>query len=139
MASATAGSLSTFSVDPILLEAIIDAVNGCLAMCDTQAKCVGASVVPTRDTGSVTENGVTSGVWHYFYPGQSGGHSDQWFTHDLAGPDPVDFSMWVNSPVAASITVNGVGPDDFYVRVWDMSPAVDNYFALEYFELAPAP
>ena len=92
------------------------------------------------DSGSVIEDGVSvSGGWHYFYPGQSGSHSDQVFTHDLAGPDPVDFSMWVNSPVAASITVSGVGADDFYVRVWDMSPARDNYFAIEYFELNEVP
>lgn len=91
------------------------------------------------DSGSVTENGGAGGAWHYFFPGQSGSESDQWFTHDLAGPSPVDFAMWVNSPVAASITVNGVGANDFYVRVWDMSPSADNYFAIEYFELVPTP
>jgi hypothetical protein len=91
------------------------------------------------DTGSVTENGTASGNWHYFYPGQSGPHSDQWFTKDLAGSNPVSFSMWVNSPVASSITVTSVGPGDFYVRVWDMSPSRDNYFAIDYFELSPLP
>ena len=56
------------------------------------------------DAGTVTENGIESGRWHFFYPGHSGPHSNQWFTHDLAGPSPIDFSMWPNSPVARSIT-----------------------------------
>jgi len=89
------------------------------------------------DSGTVTENGATSGAWHYFYPGQATADNDQVFTKDLAGLDPVDFSLWVNSPVTGSITVSGVGSDDFYVRVWDMSPSIDNHFAIEYFQLTP--
>jgi len=89
------------------------------------------------DAGIVTEDGIESGRWHYFYPGHSGPHSNQWFTHDLAGPDPIDFSMWPNGPVARSITVSGVGPGDFYVRLRDMSPGRNNSFAVESIELTP--
>jgi hypothetical protein len=92
------------------------------------------------DSGSVTENGVpTSGKWHYFYPGQSGPHGDQWHAHDLAGPEPVDFSMFPNTAVGSSVTVSGVAAGDFYVRVWDMSPSRDNFFTIEYFQLSPPP
>jgi len=90
------------------------------------------------DGGSVTEHGVsTSGKWHYFYPGHQGSHSDQWFTHDLAGPNPVQFSMWPNSPVGDYVTFSGIDQGEFYIRIWDLSPAKDNYFAIDYFELTP--
>jgi hypothetical protein len=89
------------------------------------------------DSGTVTEGGAPSGSWHYFFPGQNVPDSDEVFTRDLAGTNPIDFSLWVNSPVAGSITVSGVGSDDFYVRVWDMSPSIDNHFAIEYFQLIP--
>ena len=91
------------------------------------------------DSGRVTEHGTAGGQWHTFFPGQSGPHSDQSFAHDLAGPDPVDFFLWVNRPVASSITVEGVGEGDFYVRVWDMSPSRNNYLAIESFTLVPLP
>jgi len=91
------------------------------------------------DSGSVTENGIPGGRWHIFFPGQAGSHSEQSFTHDLAGPDPIEFSMWVNSPLAASITVKNVEAGDLFVRLWDMSPSRDNYFAVESFELTPLP
>ena len=54
MATATAEELNNVAADPILLKAIIDSVGGCLTMCDTEARCVGISSVPTRDPGSVT-------------------------------------------------------------------------------------
>ncbi len=54
MATATEGGISTFVADPVLLKATVDSVNSCLTMCDTQAKCVGVSCVPTRDPGNVT-------------------------------------------------------------------------------------
>ena len=63
------------------------------------------------DAGQVREDGISSGKWHYFYPGHNAAHSNQWFTHDLAGPNPVGFSMWPNSPVAPSITVSASDPD----------------------------
>ena len=94
------------------------------------------------DAGSLTENGVTISTvdnWHYFYPGHSGSHSDQWFTHDYSGANPIDFAMWPNSPVSTSITASGIGQGDFYIRLRDMSPDQGNYFSIEYFELAPIP
>jgi hypothetical protein len=45
--------------------------------------------------------------------------------------------MWPNGPVARSITVSGVGPGDFYVRLRDMSPGRNNSFAVESIELTP--
>ena len=63
----------------------------------------------SADGGSVVENDIEQGGWHYFYPGLAGVDNDRWFTHDLAGPRPIDFSMFPNTPVAGSITVSGVG------------------------------
>ena len=63
--------------------------------------------------GSVVENDVETGGWHYFYPGLTAADNDRWFAHDLAGPSPVGFSMFPNTPVAGSITVSGVGKEDF--------------------------
>ncbi|MFH1614771.1 MAG: Ig-like domain-containing protein [Planctomycetota bacterium] len=91
------------------------------------------------DSGTLTEYGVTTGKWHYFYPGHSGPQSNQWFTHDLAGSNPINFSMWPNSPVAAYITVSGISQGDLYIRIWDMSPSQNNYFMIDYFELTPLP
>jgi len=54
MPTATVDSLDTIAADPELLKSIVDAVDGCLAMCDTQAKCVGISTVPIQDPGTVT-------------------------------------------------------------------------------------
>jgi len=54
MATATAEELNTFAVDPVLLKAVVDSVGDCLTMCDTTAKCVGVSSIPTSDSGSVT-------------------------------------------------------------------------------------
>ena len=54
MATATLEQLNTLAADPILLEATIKGVESCLTMCDTQAKCVGVSTIPTRETGRVT-------------------------------------------------------------------------------------
>jgi hypothetical protein len=97
------------------------------------------------EASTLTENGAvitTEGNWHYFYPGHDvavGAHSNQWFTHDFSGPAPVDFSMWPNSPVSTSFTVSAIGQGDFYIKVRDISPAENNYFDIEYFELTPIP
>jgi hypothetical protein len=89
------------------------------------------------EAGRVTETGILSGRWHYFYPGHSGAHSDHWFTHDLAGPNPIDFAMWPNSPVSTSISISGVGEGEFYVRLRDMSPGKNNSFGIESIALTP--
>ena len=97
------------------------------------------------EAGRVTEHGIPSGRWHYFYPGHSGSDSDRWFAHDLAGSNPVDFSMWPNSPVSTEITissigrqnVSGVGQGDFYIRLRDMSPGENNSFSIESIALTP--
>jgi hypothetical protein len=98
------------------------------------------------DAGTVTENGempngekIVSGEWHYFYPGHAGDESNQSYSHDLAGPNPVEFSMWPNSPVAAGLTVAGIGPGDFFIRLRDLSPAENDYFKIKSFVLSPAP
>ncbi len=54
MATATDTGISTFAADPLLLKATVDSVQSCLTMCDTEARCVGVSSVPTRDPGNVT-------------------------------------------------------------------------------------
>lgn len=54
MATAAPEAIASFQTDPILLKSIVDAVESCLTMCDTEAKCVGMSTIPTRDPGSVT-------------------------------------------------------------------------------------
>ena len=53
MATATE-SLNEVGADPLLLGAIIDGVNGCMTMCETEVKCVGVSTVPTHNPGCVT-------------------------------------------------------------------------------------
>jgi len=47
-------ALSRFMADPIQANAIVTAVENCLAMCNTQARCGGLSSVPMRDPGTVT-------------------------------------------------------------------------------------
>jgi len=54
MSTVTAESLSVLAADDVFLKAIIDAVDGCLTMCDTEVRCVGVSTVPTRDPGNIT-------------------------------------------------------------------------------------
>lgn len=54
MATAALEKLDTLAADSVLLEAIINAVESCLTMCDTKAKCVGVSTIPMRETGRVT-------------------------------------------------------------------------------------
>ena len=54
MATVALEKLDTLAADPILLEATINGVESCLTMCDTKAKCVGVSTIPTRETGRVT-------------------------------------------------------------------------------------
>jgi chemotaxis protein CheX len=40
--------------DPVIVNAIVNAVNDCLTMCDIRAHCVGLATVPARDPGPVT-------------------------------------------------------------------------------------
>lgn len=54
MDTATSDLLASIGTEPVLLNAIVDAVHSCLGMCDTEAKCVGMSTVPSSDPGSVT-------------------------------------------------------------------------------------
>ena len=54
MASATTTTISSFAADPVLLKAIVDAVDSCLTMCDVHARCVGVSTIPTHDPGRIT-------------------------------------------------------------------------------------
>lgn len=57
MANAVMESLSgsdALGADPVLLKSMIDAVESCLTMCDTSARCVGISTIPSREPGEVT-------------------------------------------------------------------------------------
>ena len=54
MATATEAAFDTLSTDPVLLKSIISGVDSCLSMCDTTAKCVGISTIPTREPGKIT-------------------------------------------------------------------------------------
>ena len=55
MATATLEATSTeIPVDPKLVKAVVNSVNGGLVMCGAKARCVGIASVPYRDTGLVT-------------------------------------------------------------------------------------
>ena len=57
MATAAIDHLSTLGAigaDPVLLKSILDGVESCLTMCDTSARCVGVSTIPSREPGEVT-------------------------------------------------------------------------------------
>lgn len=54
MATASCVPANALTADPVQLKAIIHAVDSCLTMCDTRARCVGISTVPNRDPGRVT-------------------------------------------------------------------------------------
>jgi chemotaxis protein CheX len=51
---ATLPAINTFTADPVLLNAITDGVESAFTMCNIQARCVGISSIPTKETGSVT-------------------------------------------------------------------------------------
>lgn len=51
---AAVAGLEAFAADSTLIKAINDGVDSCLTMCDTTAKCVGMSTVPTQEPGRVT-------------------------------------------------------------------------------------
>ncbi|MFZ5831863.1 MAG: chemotaxis protein CheX [Planctomycetota bacterium] len=54
MATASPALPGALSVDPLLVDAIVSAVESCLSMCDARARCVGVTTVPVRDPGSIT-------------------------------------------------------------------------------------
>ncbi|MBN2021304.1 MAG: chemotaxis protein CheX [Pirellulales bacterium] len=54
MATASVTCPANLGTDSELFKAIAGAVESCLTMCDTRARCVGMSTVPTRDPGVVT-------------------------------------------------------------------------------------
>jgi chemotaxis protein CheX len=54
MSAATLPPIETFKADPLLLAAIIEGMENGLQMCNLQARCVGVSTIPVKDTGSIT-------------------------------------------------------------------------------------
>ena len=54
MASAPTEEITGSFVDPVLMNAIENAVHGCLAMANISVRCVGVSAIPSRDQGSIT-------------------------------------------------------------------------------------
>ena len=54
MATGSTEVMDTISVDPVMLKAIVGAVESSLTMCDTEVACVGVNSVPTKDPGTVT-------------------------------------------------------------------------------------
>jgi chemotaxis protein CheX len=63
MSAATPTLNCTFNADPVLQSAIMEGVAAGLAMCGIEMRCVGASVIPTKEAGSVTGLiGVHGGV-----------------------------------------------------------------------------
>lgn len=54
MATVSTDPLSSLGVEAAILNTIMEAVDSCLTMCDTTAKCVGTSTVPMADPGTVT-------------------------------------------------------------------------------------
>ncbi len=91
----------------------------------TEAGSVREHQIPLADGGTISIRAIPD---H---------HSDQWCTNDLAGPDPIDFSRWPNSPVAAFITISDAGSEDFFLRLRDMSPASNNSICIESISLIP--
>ncbi len=54
MSTDTLIGLEAIGADPLLLDSIISSVESTLTMCETHAKCVGTSAIPTKDPGSIT-------------------------------------------------------------------------------------
>jgi len=54
MATGSAEVMDSISADPVLLQAIVGAVESSLTMCDAEVTCVGVTSVPSRDPGTVT-------------------------------------------------------------------------------------
>ena len=54
MTTAAPENVQALLSDPALLASIASGVESCLTMCDSVAKCVGVSKIPTRNPGSVT-------------------------------------------------------------------------------------
>lgn len=54
MATGSTEIMDSISANPVLLKAIVGAVESCLTMCDVEAKCVGMHTVPAKDPGTVT-------------------------------------------------------------------------------------
>jgi chemotaxis protein CheX len=54
MSTATLPAVETLNADPVLLSSIMSGVESGLKMCGIQAKCVGISMIPSQETGSVT-------------------------------------------------------------------------------------
>ena len=54
MATGSAEVMDSISADPVMLKAIVRAVESCLTMCDAEAECVGVTSVPTKNPGTVT-------------------------------------------------------------------------------------
>jgi chemotaxis protein CheX len=63
MSTAPSTLSSSLNADPVLHNAIMEGVEAGLAMCSIEMRCVGASVIPTKEAGSVTGLiGVHGGV-----------------------------------------------------------------------------
>ena len=53
-ATAEQSDLSSLQINTTLLNAIVESTNNALKMCEVEARCVGASQVPGKETGIVT-------------------------------------------------------------------------------------
>ena len=61
--TATLPPFQGINADPVMLQAIQESVESGLAMCGIEARCVGVSTIPVKETGSVTGLiGVHGGV-----------------------------------------------------------------------------
>ncbi len=47
-------TMDRVSTNPVLADAVIDAFNSALTMCNATARCVGIARVPSRDSGTIT-------------------------------------------------------------------------------------
>jgi chemotaxis protein CheX len=54
MSTATLPAVNSLNIDPVLLNAIVGGVHDGLAMCGIDARCVGVSAIPVKETGAVT-------------------------------------------------------------------------------------
>jgi CheY-specific phosphatase CheX len=54
MSTATLPAVNSLNVEPVLFNAIISGVQDGLAMCAIEARCVGVSAIPVKETGAVT-------------------------------------------------------------------------------------
>jgi len=88
--------------------------------------------------------GDPTGVgWHSYYPAGYSGNTSPFYLDQYVGPDSAaenklnvsGTAVWAGSPVAAYMTISGVGAGEFVFTSWDMTNLTYDCFVFDYFEL----